>query len=333
MSDKDTITKEYMSDNFIFADAFNFYLYKGRQVIKSEQLKPLDTTEIVLPYGKNNRTLPIQKHRDILKIVTAKADGNAAYLLLGIENQSQIHYAMPVRNMLYNAIQYASQVDAISKAHKKDAKTSAEFLSGFHSDDKIIPVITLTVYFGADKWTAAKDLHGMFDKDKNRDLLEYIDNYHLHLIEPAAILDNDFSKFKSELSLALKYVKYSKNKIMLNKMVSEDDAYKHVSRRTANMINVVTGSNLNFQNGEESVNMCEAIRDMRNDAIAEGKKEGLIEGKIEGKKEGLIEGKRSSSIAIAKRMLSHGRMTLEDIAEYTDLSIEEVRSLANDENV
>ena len=75
--------------------------------------------------------------------------------------------------------------------------------------------------------------------------------------------------------------------------------------------------------------MCEAIRDMRNDAIAEGKKEGLIQGK----KEGLIEGKRSSSIAIAKKMLNHGRMTLEDIAEYTDLSIEEVRSLANDENV
>ena len=47
MADKDTITKNYMQDSKTFADAFNFLLYGGRQVIKPEQLKPLDTTSIV----------------------------------------------------------------------------------------------------------------------------------------------------------------------------------------------------------------------------------------------------------------------------------------------
>ena len=36
MSEKDAITKEYMQDNEIFADAFNYYLYNGEQVIKPE---------------------------------------------------------------------------------------------------------------------------------------------------------------------------------------------------------------------------------------------------------------------------------------------------------
>ena len=108
---------------------------------------------------------------------------------------------------------------------------------------------------------------------------------------------------------------------MLDKILSEDDAYKNVSGRTANMINIVTGSQLKLQSGEESVNMCEAIREMRDDAIAEGKKEGLIEGK------------KNSAVAIAKRMIESGRMALEDIAEYTGLSDEEIRSLANGETI
>ena len=51
MADKDTVTKDYMSDNATFADLFNFYIYDGHAVIVPEQLKPLDTTEIALPYS------------------------------------------------------------------------------------------------------------------------------------------------------------------------------------------------------------------------------------------------------------------------------------------
>ena len=43
MADKDTITKDYMQDNATFADAFNFLIYGGEQVIDPQQLRPLDT--------------------------------------------------------------------------------------------------------------------------------------------------------------------------------------------------------------------------------------------------------------------------------------------------
>ena len=39
-----------MSDNEIFADAFNYLLYDGKQKIKPEDLKPLDTSSI---FGRN----------------------------------------------------------------------------------------------------------------------------------------------------------------------------------------------------------------------------------------------------------------------------------------
>ena len=39
MGKQDLLAKKYMSDNEKFADVFNYYLYNGKQVIKSENLK------------------------------------------------------------------------------------------------------------------------------------------------------------------------------------------------------------------------------------------------------------------------------------------------------
>ena len=80
MADKDTVTKDYMSDNETFADLFNFYIYGGREVIVPEQLKPLDTTEIALPYSDEHLTA-IQKLRDVMKIYAAMIRLHTSFLV------------------------------------------------------------------------------------------------------------------------------------------------------------------------------------------------------------------------------------------------------------
>lgn len=45
-----------------------------------------------------------QKFRDVLKMWTIMTSEDAFYMLLGIENQASIHYAMHVRSMLYDAL-------------------------------------------------------------------------------------------------------------------------------------------------------------------------------------------------------------------------------------
>ena len=150
-NEKDTLTKAFMERPDIFADAFNFLLYDGEQVIKPEELREMDTTSIALPFGTDGVQVPVQKYRDVFKQWVIKRDDDAAYLLLGVENQSDIHYAMPVRSMLYDALQYSSQVNAAGKRHKSakesEKPTSGEYLSGFYSGDRLIPVITLVIYF------------------------------------------------------------------------------------------------------------------------------------------------------------------------------------------
>ncbi|MBP5620765.1 MAG: hypothetical protein J6X44_01990 [Thermoguttaceae bacterium] len=40
---------------------------------------------------------------------------------MGVENQSEVDYAMPVRNMRYDASHYVGQMEAKSREHKKTA--------------------------------------------------------------------------------------------------------------------------------------------------------------------------------------------------------------------
>ena len=107
---KDTVTTKYMRQNKIFADLFNYFIYSGEQVIDPGSLEELDTREVDVPYGgKEGARQPVQRTRDVIKSVIAMKDRRTAYLLLAVEAQSNIHNAMPVKNMVYDALQYAKQ--------------------------------------------------------------------------------------------------------------------------------------------------------------------------------------------------------------------------------
>ena len=115
MGTVNTATRQFMMKNEIAADVFNFLLYDGQQIIQPENLTELDTAAADFPYalqfsdGHDHSSAriegqPLEKYRDILKQLTLKTDGETVYAILGIENQDSIHYAMPIRNMLYDAL-------------------------------------------------------------------------------------------------------------------------------------------------------------------------------------------------------------------------------------
>jgi len=100
----DTITKDYVKNASIFADIFNYYIYGGQQVILPEHLAERDPSEIALPYGADGAAVPVQKFRDVQKLYAAMTDGKIEYVLYGIENQAEIHYAGPVKNRMFGMV-------------------------------------------------------------------------------------------------------------------------------------------------------------------------------------------------------------------------------------
>ncbi len=270
MGVKDTVTTKYMRQNKIFADAFNYFVYGGEQVIHPESLKELDTREIDVPYGgEKGAGQPVQKTRDVIKSVVAMMDKSTAYLLLAIENQSNIHYAMPVKNMVYDALQYAKQVEEASASHRLsgDYKNagSDEYLSGFMKEDHLLPVITLVVYFDSKEWDGPLSIHEMFTGQDAR-VLALVPNYQINLLAPASIEDEDFGKFQSSLKEVLSFIKYARDKDGLKKVLDADESFHHLGREEVDVLNACVGAKIAAKEGEEAIDVCLAIQQMNEEA-------------------------------------------------------------------
>lgn len=284
MGAADTVTKAYMKENTVFADAFNYLLYRGRAVVDPTQLQELDTTEIALPFGAQDedgkpQEDAVQKYRDVLKSAVIKEDGEAAYILLGIENQTDIHYAMPVRNAVYDALQYGRQVADIAKKHRREdasskAHSRGEYLSGFYKDDRLTPVITLVLHFGANEWNGPLSLHEMMNV-KNRELLRFVQDYQVHLIDPARLREEELAKFSTSLREVMGYIKYSKDKKKLSEFLKENPRML-IEANAARVIKAVTNTPLDIPEDAEVVDMCKAVEDMMNESKTKGAVEVLV---------------------------------------------------------
>ena len=281
MGVKDTVTTKYMRQNEIFADAFNYFVYGGEQVINPESLEELDTREIDVPYGgEKGAKQPVQKTRDVIKSVIAMMDKRTAYLLLAIENQSNIHYAMPVKNMVYDALQYAKQVEEAAASHKLSGDykgvDSDEYLSGFMKADHLLPVVTLVIYFASKEWDGPLSIHEMFAGQDAR-VLAFVPDYKINLIAPAAIEDSEFEKFQTTLKEVLSFIKYSGNADKLQEVIGIDEKFRHLGRNEVDVLNACVNANLTMKKGEEVLVVCLAIQTIADRAAEQKRMDTLLD--------------------------------------------------------
>lgn len=237
----------------------------------------MDSAEVVVPYGDGKAGVPEQKYRDALKLMMT--DGNIAYCILGCEDQSRVHYAMPVKNMLYDSMQYARQVTKAAKSHRQEKEhkpSSGEFLGGFHKTDRLIPVVTLVIYWGPDRWDGPLSLKEMYAAADDA-IMQYVPDYKINLIAPEQMSDDEIKEFKSSLKEVMLYIKYSKDKAKLQEIAQEDPNFLSMDRHAAEVINVTTNSRLKYPEGKETINMCLAIEEMRNESRLEGEIKGAVE--------------------------------------------------------
>lgn len=287
----DTLTKEYMRRPIIFADVFNQFLYHGQQIIQPDRLAELDTTEIAVPYGADHVSVPEQSYRDVSKMLMAMTDGKVAYCILAVENEAKIHYAVPVKNGLYDFLQLAHQVSKASASHKKskseEKPSRNEFLSGFYKSDRLLPVLTVVVYFGAEEWDGPLSLREMY-ADCDETVLQYVADYRINLITPRGLSDKEIDEFQTNLREIMRYIKYSNDKKKLDNSLKTEQRFRSVERSAVEIINAATNSKMKIDEGKESVDMCLAIQEMREESRIEGRNEGRCEGRNEGELEGAI---------------------------------------------
>ena len=106
----DIVLKSYWNDKEQFADLFNAVLFKGKPLIQPEELEDIDTEESSVLEHRNYAE-SIKASRDMIKIQKKSTQHGVQLVLLGLENQEHIHYAMPLRVMGYDyVLDFLSQV-------------------------------------------------------------------------------------------------------------------------------------------------------------------------------------------------------------------------------
>ena len=101
MGVKDNIITPYFEDSTVFCDFINGAVFKGKQVLRPENIEQLPRELIMqLPWETDDRSNQKTLIRDTVK----QAYFHTMYVIFICENQSEVHYGMPVRMLLYDSV-------------------------------------------------------------------------------------------------------------------------------------------------------------------------------------------------------------------------------------
>ena len=282
----DIVVKNYWRNNEQFADFFNAVLFDGKEIIKADELEVIDTEESSILEHKDYAE-SIGAARDNVKIRKKSTIYNVELVILGMEGQERIHYAMPMRVMGYDYGTYKKQYDDNAKKYKNaNGMSRDEYMSKMKKMDKFIPVITIVVYYGENPWDGALSLHEMLNIPK--EVEPFVNDYKMHLIEARKNNlklhnINNIDLFNLLEILLNKDEKLKETKEKAIQYASEHDVDKSVIMTVAGAANCKMDYDMIA--GKGSVDMCTVFEETR----FEGRLEGRLEGKLEGRAEEIIE--------------------------------------------
>lgn len=97
----DATLKDFWHNNERFADLFSQVFFHGEDALDPARLSDQDTDESAV-FEYNDAMASMSRRRDLIK----EYGEDAEFVLIGLEAQMRVHYAMPVRTMMQDSIRY-----------------------------------------------------------------------------------------------------------------------------------------------------------------------------------------------------------------------------------
>ena len=295
MGKADVNVNIWLSEKKRFANLFNGVIYGGRQVILPEDLEEVNPVSSVSVKNRAGKTKNMKKYRDIIM----KWRNQATLVLLANESQDKIHYAMPHKVMLYDGMDYETQIrnnwknfNDRRKQNKKTGQplehlTAGEYLSRFRKKDRLIPIISLVFYYGSEPWDGPVDLYDMFQlegtKEENEILEKYLPNYKINLVDAERL--KDVEKFSDDLQVILTMLRYRDSKEELTDYINENKKFfQNVDYETSQAMKAFLNMKQipgEAEHKEEMIDMCKAIQEMYDDGVKDVIQQGVEQGRTE----------------------------------------------------
>ena len=271
----------YFDDRDRYADLLNGFVFQGKRVVTADAVMETDSREtgVLEPGDEKTKTVFAQKYRDVVRKVVFGVN----CVIIGIENQANVHYAMPIRVMSEDAKTYEKQLRLIQNEHEKakDLKSGAEFLGKFSAEDKVPAVISIVVYYGKEPWDGAKDLYDLLElEDVPKMMRPLINHYPTHVLEVRRFLNTEW--FQTDLREVFEVIQHAEDKKMLRNFIeSASDRLKNLAEDACEVIAAVTKTpefafrNRKYKNKDGGVDMCQGMKDWLAEEEALGRQEEL----------------------------------------------------------
>lgn len=318
MSEKDAVSITYFKDKERFADLLNGYFFSGEEIVSSGDISEKD--RIITRTRKKKGQIRSQRlERDVVRRVKLKMQ----MVLVALENQTDIHYAMPVRVLNEDGINYYEQWKETGKKHRdnKDLK-GAEFLSGYSKADKMIPVLTIVLYFGEELWDGPKHLKDMMDLDGLPETLRnLIADYPLHILEVRKY--PYIERFRTDLQLVFGFFQnMSEAQILKQYVEAHKEEFRKLREDAYDLITVMS----DFRQLKELKDQYKDEEGVRNMSNAVDRM--LEKYKREEREQGIKQGEKAG-IEFTRKIfgLAYGGMSHAGIAKECNVSVKKVKKI------
>lgn len=176
---KDLASKNLLNCTDVFADIGNVNLFRGEELLSADSLEPQPTE---LTYKDNHGTMRGHQLDTRMKATEQEMD----IAIFCMENQSEVSQVMPVRDMGYQYSNYNEQIRQIQKKNENEGIYYT--VSGIGKSQKLIPVISIILYYGTEEWDGPEKLSDMFsipEKWKEK-LSPWIAEHPIHVVNIAS---------------------------------------------------------------------------------------------------------------------------------------------------
>ena len=244
--------KKFFEHDDRFLSLFNAYFYQGESVLKEEYLSP-DDSEVVKLVASN--------HIDVIR----RYKENEYFALFVLENQSKVDYGMVVRIMKYQVLLYERGLRKASPNNYTPKGT------------KLPMVRAIVLYTGEKEWDGPRKLSDMIlDENGQKIELDPIEDFSLNLIELNKDVSYNLNNQCVQDFIDLVHQLYDKS-IHLGDM---DRVYQRDAVLAAYSITKDEQLKLILEQEEGDVKVCEAMRELFEDARNQGRAEEKIETSI-----------------------------------------------------
>lgn len=310
---KDVSWKAFFSDDERYADIINGIGCNGKQVVTKEDLHDMDTQVWHMRGRRFLQNLP-SRRKGCVKIRDSirKVAFGMNFAIIGVENQDNLDYSIPVKCMSYDVGNYEKQLLRIRKETRKNQTglNAGEFLYGFKKDSKLYPTVTFVLYTGEEPWDGPKTLHDILDfKGIPKELQATVSDYRINLIDIRKLKDT--SMFKTDVQQVFDFIRYANDGKALKNLVENNEYYK-------NMDSVAFDVAAQYTNATELLEMKEYYEKEGRVDMCKGLKQLIAEGKAEGETAKLV--------ALIQKKLSM-KQSVEQIAYDLVEDVETVESL------